>query len=70
MPFPSGDEGAEAEFARNGHRFSLLELTSGFPDDSPEADERARERHVRNLRASVKAGRARGSTTPGLAEIL
>ena len=45
-------------------------ITSGLPDDSREADERAVERRLRDLRARVKAARAVVSTTPGLAETL
>lgn len=35
--------------------FSAWESTSGLPDDSREADERAAERSVRDLRARVEA---------------
>ena len=51
-------------------RFSLLELTSGLPDDSREADERAAEWRLRDLRARVKHARAVVVTTPGLATTL
>ena len=51
-------------------QFSLLEITSGLPDDSREADERAAERRLRDLRGRVKAARALVATTPGLAETL
>ncbi|MCI4343645.1 MAG: hypothetical protein L3J92_05985 [Thermoplasmata archaeon] len=50
--------------------FSLLEITSGLPDDSREADERAAARTMRELRARVKAARALVATTPGMAETL
>jgi hypothetical protein len=53
-----------------GSRFSLLEITSGLPDDSREADERAAERALRDLRGRVKAARAVVSMTPVLAETL
>ena len=46
-------------------QFSLLEITSGLPDDSREADERAAERTLRDLRGRVKAARAVIATTPG-----
>ena len=51
-------------------QFSLLETTSGLPDDSREADERAAERRLRDLRWRVKAARAAISTTPGAEELL
>jgi hypothetical protein len=51
-------------------RFSLLDVTSGPPDDSREAGERQAERHLRDLRGRVRAARAVVSATPGLAEIL
>jgi hypothetical protein len=51
-------------------QFSLLEITSGLPDDSREADERAAERRLRELRGRVKAARKVVSTTPGLADTL
>jgi hypothetical protein len=66
---PDEDEDAEA-IATPGRQFSLLEITSGLPDDSREADERAAERRLRDLRARVKVARALVSTTPGLAETL
>jgi hypothetical protein len=64
-----GNEDAE-EIATPTRRFSLLEITSGLPDDSREADERQEERRLRDLRARVKVARAVVSTAPGLAEIL
>jgi hypothetical protein len=45
-------------------------VTTGFPDDSREEDERMAERRLRDLRSRVKMARAVVSTTPGLAEIL
>jgi hypothetical protein len=44
------DEDAEEIAAPTG-RFILLEITSGLPDDSREADERAEERRLREFRA-------------------
>ena len=41
-----------------------------MPDDSREADERAAERSLRDLRGRVKAATATVATTPGLAEVL
>jgi len=58
------------EIAIPTRRFSVFEVTSGLPDDSLEADERAVERALREARARVKAARAIVSTTPGLAETL
>ena len=51
-------------------RFGLLEITSGLSDDSREAEERAAERRLRDLRGRVRAARADVSRTPGLEEIL
>jgi hypothetical protein len=51
-------------------RFSEREITSGLPEDSREADERAEVRWLRELRARVKAARALVSTTPGMAEAM
>ncbi len=66
-----GGEDGEAEFVATPTRgFSLLEVTSGLPDDCREADERQAERRLRDLRARVKSARAVVSTTPGLAERL
>jgi hypothetical protein len=50
--------------------FGLLEITSGLPDDSREADERAAARDLRDVRARVKTARALVATTPGMAETL
>ena len=47
-----------------------METTSGLPDDSREADERAAERRLRDLRGRVKAARTVVSRTPGLADTL
>ncbi len=66
---PDEDEDAE-ETATPTRQFSLLEITSGLPDDSREVDERAAERRLRDLRGRVKAARAVVSRTPGLAETL
>jgi len=51
-------------------RFSLLEITSGLPDDSREADELEEERRLRDLRGRGKHARAVVAHTPGLAEVL
>jgi hypothetical protein len=69
IAFPGTDEAAE-EIATPTRRFSLLEITSGLPDDSREEDERAATRQLREIRARVKAARATVSRTPGLGEIL
>jgi len=54
----------------DSRRFGLLEITSGLPDDSREADERAAARQLRDVRARVKAARALVATTSGMAETL
>jgi hypothetical protein len=54
----------------DSRRFSLVEITSGLPDDSREADERAAARQLRDVRARVKAARAVVGGTPGLSETL
>ena len=53
-----------------GRRFSLLEVTSGLPDDSREEDEREEARRLRDLRDRVRAARAMVATAPGLAGLL
>ncbi len=68
VAFPDADQ--DEEDGVDSRRFSLLEITSGLPDDSREADERAAARQLRDLRARVKAARALVATTPGLAETL
>jgi len=60
-------EGEDAPVSRG---FSLFDITSGLPDDSREADERAAARQLRDLRARVKAARAVVAAHPGMAEIL
>lgn len=49
--------------------FNTVDPT-GLPVDSREADERAAERTLREMRARVKAARAVVATTPGLAETI
>ena len=51
-------------------RFSPLDITSGLPDDSREADERAAERRLADLRGRVKAARAAIAAAPGGADAL
>jgi len=71
VAFGGPDESEDAEEIQAPTRqFSLLEITSGLPDDSQEADERAAERRLRELRGRVKAARAIVSRIPGLAETL
>jgi hypothetical protein len=50
--------------------FRVWHTTSGHPDDSWEADERAAERRLRDLRGRVKAARAALSGAPGAADLL
>ncbi len=66
---PGPDEDAD-EIATPTRTFSLAEVTSGLPDDSREADERAEARRLREARRRVKFARTIVSTTPGLAEAL
>jgi len=70
VAFGGQDEDAEETVATPTRQFSLLEITSGLPDDSREADERAAERKLRDLRGRVKAARAVVAATPGLVEVL
>ncbi len=71
VAFGGPDEGEDAEeIATPTRQFTFLEITSGLPDDSREADEREAARGLRELRARVKAARAVTATTPGLAETL
>jgi hypothetical protein len=66
---PDLDDDAE-EIATPTRRFSVWEITSGFPDDSREADERLAERSLRDLRGRVKAARATISAIPGAEAVL
>ena len=68
VAFPSLEE--EDEVATSTRRFSVMETTSGLPDDFREEDERAAERHLRDLRGRVKSARAVVAGTPGLTEAL
>jgi hypothetical protein len=68
VAFPDADP--DKEDGVDSRRFSLLEITSGLPDDSREADERAAARDLRDVRARVKAARALVATTPGMGETL
>jgi hypothetical protein len=71
VAFGGPDEGEDAEeVATPTRQFSLLEITSGLPDDSREADERAEERRLRELRGRVKAARAAIAAIPGAQAIL
>jgi len=70
VAFGGPDEDAEGFIATPTRQFGLLEITSGLPDDSREADERAAERRLRDLRGRVKAARAAISTRPGAEELL
>ena len=46
-------------------RFTIEDITSGLPDDSREADERAAARSLADLRGRVKTARAALATVPG-----
>ncbi|MGA8303617.1 MAG: hypothetical protein WB873_08000, partial [Thermoplasmata archaeon] len=67
--FRDQDEDVD-EVATETRRFILLEITSGLPDDSREADEKQTERRLCDLRARVKVARGLVSITLGLPEIL
>ncbi|NNN17439.1 MAG: hypothetical protein HKL79_03655 [Thermoplasmata archaeon] len=67
--YRAADEDGE-EIATLTRRFGLMEITSGLPDDSREADEREAERRLRELRGRVKAARALIASIPGLTETL
>ena len=68
VAFPSLEK--DEEIPKSTRRFTVMEFTSGLPDDCREADERAGERRLRDLRGRVKAARAVVASTPGLAETL
>ncbi|MGP8016421.1 MAG: hypothetical protein ACLQHA_00205 [Thermoplasmata archaeon] len=71
VAFGGPDEGEDGEgIAVPTRQFGLLEITSGPLDDSREADERAAERRLRDLRGRVKAARAAISATAGAGEVL
>jgi hypothetical protein len=66
--YREGDE--EGEGASFPSRFTVRDTTSGLPDDSREADERAAERRLRDLRGRVKKARATLASSPGALEAL
>jgi hypothetical protein len=66
--YRDGDE--DSEDSANYHRFSVWDVTSGLPDDSREADERAAARRLCDLRGRVKAARAALSAHPEARETL
>jgi hypothetical protein len=70
LAFGGGNEGNSEENVTPTRKFSVWDTTSGLPDDSREEDERAAERHLRDLRGHVKEARALVSATPGLGEML
>jgi hypothetical protein len=70
VALPVSDPDEDETSGYSGRRFTVYETTSGLPDDSREADERAAARALRDLRSRVKAARAVVTTTPGLAEIV
>jgi hypothetical protein len=72
VAFGGADETEDAEdsIATPTRQFSLLEITSGLPDDSREADEKQAGRRLRDLRARVKVARATISANPDAAEVL
>jgi hypothetical protein len=64
------EAGEDGEGVPIHSRFTVWDTTSGLPDDSREADERAAERRLRDLRGRVKAARAAISAKSGAAEAL
>ena len=72
VAFGGPDEDAEGELslATPTRQFSLLEISSGLPDDSREAHERREAGQLHDLRGRVKAARAVVTCTPGLAEMV
>ena len=69
IAFPEAGEEAD-EILTPTRKFTVLETTSGLPDDCREEDERQEERRLRDLRGRVKRARAVVASTPGLAEAL
>ncbi len=67
--FGGPDEDAE-EIATPTRQFSLLEITSGMPDDSRGEDDRLAKRKLRELRSRVKAARTAISATSGANDLL
>jgi hypothetical protein len=51
-------------------RFTVWDTTSDLSDDSREADERAAERRLRDLRGRVKAARAAIASVPGASDAM
>ena len=68
VAFPSLEEADEIPTPTR--RFTMMEITSGLPDDSREEDEREAGRRLRDLRGRVKRARAVIAGTPGLAKVL
>ena len=70
LPWTDEDASKETEFGTPSRSFSVWDVTSGLPDDSREADERAAARELRDLRGRVSAAMAAVAQTPGLATVL
>ena len=64
------NEGADEVIAAHSRKFSLLEIASGLPDASREADERSADRRLRGTRGRLKATGAEISTTSGAGVVL
>jgi hypothetical protein len=64
------DADEDGEEVLSHSRFTIWDMTSGLPDDSREADERAAERRLKDLRGRVKAAREALSAHPGALETL
>ena len=54
----------------DSRRFSVLDVTSGLPEDAREEDEHQAGAQLRDLRGRVKAARAAISANPGAEEVL
>jgi hypothetical protein len=65
-----GGSSDEDDHEARGGRFTLLEITSGLPDDSREADERREARALADQRGRVKAARAALGACPEAAKAI
>jgi hypothetical protein len=63
-PLVGGEDGLD------DRRYSVLDVTSGLPDDSRDSDERVRAQRLREQRGRVAAAKAVIQAHPGLADVL
>jgi hypothetical protein len=68
VAFPDADQDTSPTAIRG--RLTLLDTTSGLPDDSREADEPAGARRLADLRGQVKAARKAIAVVPGAADAM